>query len=257
MKNSMFNSFARLYRNGFGFLGLLFVVMVPTPGLYAQTNAGSADTATNLPAWITRPLSLADALNTALQQNGVILKAKNDLEATYGVVVQTRAVAIPKVQATANYTDLARTRIDDFPAGGSTSKPLTLPNENWNADIRVVQNIYQGGQIASALRAAKLTKEQSILQYQATVADTLLAVRVAYYDVLDAEQQIIVNEASVNLLEKELEDQQNRFNAGTVPRFNVLRAEVAVANARPPLISARNTYRISKNNLSTATERPA
>jgi outer membrane protein len=82
------------------------------------------------------------------------------------------------------------------------------------------------------------------------VEDTLLATRVAYYDVLVAEQQITVNEASVNLLTREQEDQQRRFDAGTVPKFNVLRAEVAVANARPPLINARNQYRIAKNNLS-------
>jgi outer membrane protein TolC len=40
-----------------------------------------------------------------------------------------------------------------------------------------------------------------------------------------------------------------RFEAGTVPRFNVLRAEVELANARPRLITARNSFRISKNNL--------
>ena len=74
--------------------------------------------------------------------------------------------------------------------------------------------------------------------------------RLAYYDVLLAAQQITVHEASVNLLQKELEDQQHRFNAGTVPKFNVLRAEVAVANERPNLIQARNNYRIAKNNLS-------
>ena len=61
---------------------------------------------------------------------------------------------------------------------------------------------------------------------------------------------LTVNEASVNLLGKELEDQQRRYDAGTVPRFNVLRAEVSVANARPALIRARNDHRIAKNNLS-------
>jgi outer membrane protein TolC len=81
------------------------------------------------------------------------------------------------------------------------------------------------------------------------VANTLLATRIAYYDVLVAAQQIVVNEASVNLLGREFEDQQHRSEAGTVPRFNVLRAEVAVANAKPPLIRARNAYRIAKNNL--------
>ena len=78
---------------------------------------------------------------------------------------------------------------------------------------------------------------------------TLLSVRLAYYDILLAAEQITVNEASVSLLEKELEDQQHRYDAGTVPHFNVLRAKVSVANARPALIQARNNYRIAKNNL--------
>ena len=99
------------------------------------------------------------------------------------------------------------------------------------------------------MRTARLTKEQALLQYQTVIADTLLAVRVAYNDVLLAEQQIIVQEASVHLLTNELEDQRRRFEAGTVPRFNVLRAEVELANARPRLIRARNAYRIAKNNL--------
>src|SRR4030095_878945 len=47
----------------------------------------------------------------------------------------------------------------------------------------------------------------------------------------------------------ELKDQTNRFDAGTVPRFNVLRAEVAVANARPDLIRARNAYLIAELQL--------
>ena len=104
--------------------------------------------------------------------------------------------------------------------------------------------------MVAALKAASATKQQALAQYQTVVADTLLAVRVAYYDVLLAAQQITVHEASVNLLQKELEDQQRRYNAGTVPHFNVLRAEVAVANERPNLIQARNNYRIAKNNLS-------
>jgi len=72
---------------------------------------------------------------------------------------------------------------------------------------------------------------------------------VAYYDILLAAEQIGVQQASVILLEKELEDTTRRFEAGTVPRFNVLRAEVELANARPRLIRARNDYRIAKNNL--------
>jgi outer membrane protein len=206
-------------------------------------NITAQNTNTSLPGWITRPLSLTDCLNIALSQNATVLKAKSDLEASQGVVVQTRAVALPQVQATGQYKDTDPNAIESFPG-------FSQPHQNWNAGVQIVQSIYEGGKIVAALRAASVTKQQALAQYQTVIADTLLGARVAYYDVLLAAQQITVHEASVNLLQKELEDQQRRYDAGTVPHFNVLRAEVAVANERPALIRARNNYRIAKNNLS-------
>jgi len=208
-------------------------------GFTGHLAAQSADP--NLPAWLSRPLSLADGLNTALAQNASILKAKNDLEAAHGLVVQTRAVALPQVQATAKYQDEEITLLG--------SAPFAMPHQNWNGGIQIVQSIYQGGKLRAAIQAADVTAQQAVAQYNTVVADTLLNLRLAYYDTLLAGQQITVHEASVKLLQKELEDQQHRFDAGTVPKFNVLRAEVAVANERPNLIRARNQYRIAKNNL--------
>ena len=210
-------------------------------------NITAQNTNTSLPGWITRPLSLTDCLNIALQQNATILKAGNDLDAQYGVVVQTRAVALPQVQATGQYKDTDPHAIESLPFPTGT---ITLPHQNWNSGVQIVQSIYEGGKMVAALRTASVTKQQALAQYQTVIADTLLGARVAYYDVLLAAQQITVHEASVNLLQKELEDQQRRYDAGTVPHFNVLRAEVAVANERPALIQARNNYRIAKNNLS-------
>jgi outer membrane protein TolC len=87
--------------------------------------------------------------------------------------------------------------------------------------------------------------------YYSAVNDTLLDVRTGYYDVLLAEQQITVREAEVKLLSGELENTRKRLQAGTVPQFDVLRAEVRVANAQPRLIAARNAYRDAKTKLAT------
>jgi outer membrane protein TolC len=214
-----------------------------------------AEESTNLPPWLNHPLSLGEAINTALQQNGSILRGKSDLEAQYGVVVQTRAIAIPHVLANGQYEYTSEIEKLTFPQNPNSPVQVSgfqPPHNIWTGDIEVVQSVYSGGQITSSLRSARLTKDQALLQYQTVVADSLLQVRVAYYDVLQSAEQVEVEEASVKLLTEEVDDQQRRFNAGTVPRFNVLQAEVQLANERPRLIHARSAFRIAKNNLSNA-----
>src|ERR1039458_6896094 len=182
----------------------LKIILALTLAGFASIGNGAAQNAdTNSAVWLIQPLSLIGALNTALQQNAAILKGKNDLEASYGIVVQTRAVALPTVQATGKYQD---EEITLTPSG----LPFDLPHQPWNAGVQIVQSIYNGGKLTAAVRAARLTKEQALAQYQTVIADALLATRVAYYDVLLGAQQITVHEASVNLLQKELEDQQRR-----------------------------------------------
>src|SRR5260221_709664 len=216
----------------------------PSPATESNALKPSADGPASLPIWLSQPMSLPDAIGVALRQNYTIRKGQSDLEAAYGLVVQTKAVAWPKLRGTSGYThDEA---VEEFPL--STFK---LPKDQWAGDVRIVQSVRSGGRIQSALRTARLTKDQALLQYQAVLADTLLEVRTAYFDVLQAEQQIVVQEASVKLLMQQLENTTHRFDAGTVPRFDVLRAEVEVANARPKLIRAKNQYRIAKSTLAT------
>lgn len=207
----------------------------------ARAAAGPAGTN----AFTSNPLSLAEAVNLALAQNPNVLRARKDLEATQGIAIQTRAIALPVLGISGSYGAVQRTDIDTFEAPGFT---FGTP-QNWSSQVKIIQNFYQGGRMLSALRAASLSKQQSVLNYQTALADTVLSVQVAYYDVLLAAQQITVQEAAVELLSNVLTDTTRRFDAGTVPRFNVLRAEVELANARPHLISARHRLGISRNVL--------
>jgi outer membrane protein TolC len=218
---------------------LLALLWMPPSALAA----GAAATPTN--TFLTQPLSLADAVNLGLRQNPNILRAQKDLEIAQGVVIQTRAIAVPKLNVTGNFSAVEPSDIDTLTAPGITYGT----DKNWGTQVKLVQSLYEGGRILSALRTARLLREQSLLNYQTATADTVLAVQIAYYDVLLAAQLITVQEASVELLTRELDDTTRRFDAGTVPRFNVLRAEVELANARPRLIRARNSLRIAKNNL--------
>ncbi len=223
-------------------------ILVVLAGLFlASSKLAAAEPLAATNSLITQPLSRSEAINVALRQNPGILRAQRDVAAAQGVVIQTRAIAIPKIQVTGDYTAVQPSSVDRAPADVPGFSFGT--DQSWITKLRLVQSIYEGGRMASAFRAARLTKAQSVLNYQTTVANTVLDVQVAYDDVLLAEQQITVQEASVELLGRELADTTRRYEAGTVPRFNVLRAEVELANARPKLIRARNSFRIAKNNL--------
>lgn len=213
-------------------------------GVLAAINIRAAETH-DAPDWLSKPLSLEQCIDLALRQNSAVLKSAADIEAAHGVILQTRSIVMPKLRATGNFNATDPASVDRFPP----QVPIRQPDQHWTAGIQVVQSIYEGGRMKSALRSTRLKREQALAQHQAVLAETLLAVRLAYFDVLLAAQQIVVQEASVTLLQKELDDQRRRFEADTVPRFNVLRSEVELANSKPRLIRARNALRIGQGNL--------
>ncbi|MBN8247519.1 MAG: TolC family protein, partial [Verrucomicrobia bacterium] len=172
-----------------------------------------------------------------------------DVEEAYGIALELRAAIRPRISASGMYQAVDNASIEVPPIPGFNFQFQN--DQSWNANILVSQPVFAGGRLRSRVRAGDLTEEAALAQFQALVADAVLEVKVNYDDVLLAAEQIKTQEASVALLEQELTDQKRRFDAGTAPRFNVLRAEVELANARPKLIRAQNFFRITKNNLAT------
>ena len=199
-------------------------------------------------------LRLEDCINLALKQNPTILKAREEIRRNQGVIVEVRAQAVPQVTAAGSYEAIDSHAIDQFPfSGGSGSNSFSTVFKNqeqpWSAQIQVSQLVYAGGRVKAALRAAKLSDQIAALGFQSAVANTILDVRKDFYQILLDLALVDVREQSVKLLEDQLHDAQSRFDVGSVPRFNVLRAEVELENAKPPLIRAHNDLRLSKEAL--------
>src|SRR5438093_564446 len=81
--------------------------------------------------------------------------------------------------ALGNYQSSDAGAIDRFPISiplGTNGQTVTVsPGEQqWSAGVHVIQSVYEGGRMRSALRSAKLTKEQALFEYQRVIADTLL-----------------------------------------------------------------------------------
>ncbi len=188
-------------------------------------------------------LSLDEAVEIAMRQNPSILAAQQEILRTEGEVVEVRAQALPRAALASSYDQQAESLTNNRSGFGNSQ------SQSWRVAIEGEQLLYSGGQVRAALTFASLAKQSSFYSLRETIDTVLENVRRQYYQVLLAEALIRVQEESVELLNRELTDERNRFEAGTVPRFNVLRAEVEVANARPLLIRARNSYRIAQLEL--------
>src|SRR5882724_2480954 len=267
---------------------LLSLGILATFGLLCPSSFGGSETrygtgtgsAGKIPTF-----TLDQAILTALQRNPALQNAEQEIKRTRGVIIQVRAQALPQVNARANFqwTDpnLQGSRIF-----GTTSGTTTGTSTGGAASF-LESPASQVGEIRVRLAAASPTPsisnvETSDISYAISVLGTQLIfngttypqirgtffqrdsayfafrnildqlialVKTQFYQIVVNQELVRVNEQSVELLKAQLKDQQNRFEAGTVPRFNVLQAEVALYNQLPLLITAQNNLRISKLTL--------
>src|SRR3954447_18384415 len=178
-----------------------------------------------------------EAVATARKQNPEILMAAKQIEAAKGGVVEARSGFLPGVVS----SGLLRKR--------ETDESSRLRSNDYEASLRVIQNVYTGGAITSQLTIARLNEEKRALEYQALVNRVSMDVRTAYYDVLLNRANIRVREQSVRVYEEELNAQKERLTAGLVGSLNVSRAEVALANEQPELIDAQTRLQNSELRL--------
>jgi TolC family type I secretion outer membrane protein len=186
-------------------------------------------------------LNIDNAIATALQKNPEILSAIQQIRLTRGQMVQVRAALLPTLQAQSGYGVESDTLADASFVGNAIGN-----NQAWNVAISVNQNIWSGWKNQADFSAARLANDSAFYSLRQTIDKVVADTKKLFFDVIFNRALIRVREESVAVLQSQLQDQQSRFEAGTVPRFNVLQAEVALANAIPPVIQARNALRISQ-----------
>ncbi len=214
-------------------VGLLVAVLLAASASAAPRSSG------NQAAPLPSPLDLKAAISYGLDHNYNIRLAREAIREQEGLIVEVKAQILPNVTASANYT-----RNDE-----DLSQGVTPSYQDWTIAIQARQAIYAGGGIKAAIDAQGLVRAASLLNLKATINTALLDVRTKFFNILLARDQIKVQEENVALLTEQLRNVSNRFKAGTVSNFDVLQAEVQLANAEPTLITARNTYRTSIDQL--------
>ena len=272
-------------RKHFLILGLFSAIL--TVALMARAGSNEGSTTTTITKTRERSgrstsppsFTLNQAILTALRQNPDVLRAILEIERSKGVIIQVRAEALPHVTVNSNvsWTDpnlnsnlsssLSATpgptiaaiiaspgsQVKDtgskFSSAAATSSG-SLKQVDTAYDIRIIgQQLIFNYSTFRAIRGTFFQRDSAYFAFRNVLDSTIALVKTEFYQVVVDKALIGVQEESVHLLESQLKDQQNRFEAGTVPRFNVLQAQVALYNQIPQLIQARNNYRIAQLTL--------
>ena len=205
---------------------LLFVLLLPTQHAYAAT-----------------PLSLDEALATALKNHPQIIEAQETLYAADARTGQTRANYYPQISIAADWS-----RGESYFAA---QESIRLSQTN-SAGLYLKQTIYDFGRTAGAVDAARNNREAAHKALAVTRQDLALRVRSAFYLLLAAEKQVIAVSETVRARDQVYQQAQEFFNQGIRAKVDMARAEANLFAARTALIRAENNQEIARVELANA-----
>ncbi len=191
-------------------------------------------------------LTLDDAVKTALQKNPQVLTAINSIRQASGNYITIRSGLLPQFNVLPAYSWLDPAfQSGQTPAAFRNISGVTPGNQTWNINFQGTQLLFDGGKTIANTKAAKFAEQIAYYSLRQTIDATISTVIQQFYQVVLDRALVVANEQQVALFQTQVSDQQSRYDAGTVPRFNVLQAQVQLANAQPPLIQAKNNLRIA------------
>ena len=219
-------------------------------------------------------ITIEQAIELSLKNNKDIQEARLQVERSEAELRQERAALFPTLDATSGLTygnslfldstleqsieeraqdnaaanpniseDQARAAAEDSFTNASSSR------FNFTSGLSLNYDIYDGGLRGASIRAAEKQLRSTELNLEAIVEQTRFETASDYYDLQNSDAQVEIQEAAVEDSLQTLRDAQLLERAGLGTRFDVLRAEVELAQARQRLTTAIANQNISRRQL--------
>jgi|TARA_R110002126_G_scaffold11362_1_gene51267 outer membrane protein TolC len=198
-----------------------FVLLQGTNNLFAQ-----------------QQLTLAESKELALKNNNRIGKAKEDVIAT---------------QSDKRIADVAgRPKLDASATAFYFGEPLNtmLPEYGLAPMVSVTQPIYTGGKIKYGKQMAETNIQMSNAQQRLVEDEVLLATETAYWLVVQAKEEIKLEQQVKKQLASHYTFLNNQFEAGLIYKNDVLRAKVLQNENEARLQAAENKLILAKRRWS-------
>ena len=195
-------------------------------------------------------VTLDEAESLALEHNRQVLIAEQNLASARAGVTKARANMLPSLSASAGYTRnierpvfFAPAPIGQVEMGEANEHTMTLA---------AAQPLFLGFAGITGYEAAQTSHEQTEISSEQTRQNVLLAVREAYLGAALAREMVSVQRQAVAQAESSLALVQRRYDVGQASGFDLLQAQVQLANTRPGLVSAESNRRLADARLRNA-----
>src|SRR5207244_7606652 len=159
--------------------------------------------------------TIEQAVAVAQERNPEILIARKKVLAAHGSFIEARSGFLPSLTSSGLYDKR------------QTQSKTNLRQEDYNAILKLEQNLYTGGAVTRQVAIDRLNIAKANYDLQETISRVIMDVRIAFNELLLNRAKVRVHEDSVGVFEQELKSEQENFNAGIVGKLNVQRAEVA------------------------------
>ena len=210
-------------------------------------------------------LNLADCIERALEHNTQILVSREGVRRAEADVRSALAARLPSANATVFGFTRSRTgssvRVQENPTGEvdpTTGQRILREEEtlipgidrnNFALSTSVSYTIFDGGRNRFAHRASKQSLSGAEMDLQASRAAIRFAVKERYFALLRAGHLLEVDEETLKLSRKRLEEAKAKLEVGVGTRSDVLRLSVAADNAQADLIEGEQSVILARANL--------
>ena len=203
---------------------------------------------------INEPLTLEQALALALRNNKELEEARLNLVRAQRELQEARAAKYPDLSLQADYqnsnTAASQRNVDRLRQQRASSAIIDEGSENqFDGTLSLNYNVYTGGNRSADIRRAKKNVEFNELDVERITEQSLFETARDYYNLQDANAQVDIQIASVEDAQQTLKDAQLLEQAGLGTRFDVLRAEVELANAEQNLTISRANQSTARRQL--------
>ena len=194
-----------------------------------------------------KPLSLEQAIETALSQNRSLLADSYDRQAAQWGTAQSVSSYLPRAYFVSTWSRMDDESIDRANQGYELAKMAGYDTERaawenmYQSYITIAQPLFNGGKEISAIMAADIARKERSFNLENRRLSIVKQVKTAYFGVLTSEQMLTVAKESVALAEESLKVATARFELGQINRSEVLRWEANLSEAEGLRIEAENT----------------